>query len=366
VRIDRLEPWRADRKGTSDCADEVTLSRKEAKSRTHAGGFRSTRTKASERVHPIREPQLEERLAEALEQQAAMAEVLTIISASPTELQPVLDVVTKSAARFCKADDVTIFELDGHDLRAAAHWGVIAQDIGVRFPCSRGHVSGRTVLERKPVHVIDLQAEGEEFPEGSAFAKRLGHRTTFGVPLLRKGVAVGTIQLRRAEANPFTDKQMALLGTFADQAAIAIENARLFEAERQRTRELAEALERQTATSEVLSVISSSPGELEPVFQAILANATRLCEAGFANLLLSEGDQFRRVSLYNAPPAFVEYMRRIPMVRPHPESALGRSALTKQVVQINDTKTSPAYLERDPTAVAGAELAGYRTVLAAP
>jgi two-component system, NtrC family, sensor kinase len=250
--------------------------------------------------------QAQRELSEAREQQAATAEVLRIISSSPTELQPVLDVVVQSAARFCGADDATIFELDGQDLRAAAHWGAIAQDIGVRFPCSRGHVSGRTVLERKPVHVIDLQAEGKEFPEGSAFAKRLGHRTTFGVPLLRKGVAVGTIQLRRAEVNPFTDKQMALLGTFADQAAIAIENARLFEAERQRTRELAEALERQTATSEVLSVISSSPGELEPVFQAILANATRLCEAGFANLLLSEGDQFRRVSLYNAPPAFVE------------------------------------------------------------
>jgi GAF domain-containing protein len=129
---------------------------------------------------------------------------------------------------------------------------------------------------------------------------------------------------------------------------------------------LAEALEQQTATSEVLRVISSSPGELEPVFQAILANATRLCEAGFANLLLSERDQFRRVSLYNAPPAFAEYWRRSPMVRPHPESALGRTALTKQVVQINDTKTAPAYLERDPTAVAGAELAGYRTVLAVP
>jgi transcriptional regulator with GAF, ATPase, and Fis domain len=116
----------------------------------------------------------------------------------------------------------------------------------------------------------------------------------------------------------------------------------------------------------VLQVIFSSPGELEPVFQAVLANATRLCEAGFANLLLSERDQFRRVSLYNAPPAFAEYWRRSPMVRPHPESALGRTALTKQVVQINDTKTSPAYLERDPTAVAGAELAGYRTVLAVP
>src|SRR5262249_2611509 len=133
-----------------------------------------------------------------------------------------------------------------------------------------------------------------------------------------------------------------------------------------RTRELNEAREQQAAAAEVLQIISTSPGELEPVFQAILANATRLCEAGFANLLLSEGDQFRRVSLYNAPPAFAEYWRRIPMVRPHPESALGRTALTKQVVQINDTKTAPAYLERDPTAVAGAELAGYRTVLAVP
>src|SRR5262249_14854617 len=146
------------------------------------------------------------------------------------------------------------------------------QDIGVRFLCSRGHVSGRTVLERSPVHVIDLQAESEEYPEGSAFAKRLGHRTTAGVPLFRGGVGIGTIQLRRAEVNPFTDKQIALLKTFADQAAIAIENARLFEAEQARTRELTEALDQQTATSEVLRVISSSPGELQPVFEAMLAN----------------------------------------------------------------------------------------------
>ena len=122
---------------------------------------------------------------EALEQQRATAEVLKIISASATELQPVLEVVVRSAARYCEADDVTIFELDGQDLRIAAHWGAVPQDIGVRFPCSRGHVAGRTVLERKPVHVIDLQAAAEEFPEGSAFARRLGHRTTAGVPAAR-------------------------------------------------------------------------------------------------------------------------------------------------------------------------------------
>src|SRR6516164_9130825 len=139
---------------------------------------------------------------EALEQQRATAEVLKIISASPTELQTVLEVVVRSAARFCEADDVTIFELDGEYLHTAAHWGVVPQQIGVRFPCVRGQVSGRAVLERKPMHVIDLQAETEEFPEGSAFARRFGHRTIAAVPLLREGVAVGAIVLRRPEVNP--------------------------------------------------------------------------------------------------------------------------------------------------------------------
>src|SRR5215470_12380795 len=211
---------------------------------------------------------------EALEQQKAAAEVLRIISTSRTELQPVLDVVVRSAARYCKADDVTLFELDGQDLREAAHWGALPHSEDLRFPCTRGSVAGRVVLERKPVHVIDLQAEVEDFPEGSAMARRFGHRTIASVPLLSEGVAVGTLQIRRTEVNPFTDKQIALLGTFAAQAVIAIENARLLN-------ELRQSLDQQTATADVLKVISSSPGELEPVFKTMLENATRICEANF-------------------------------------------------------------------------------------
>jgi signal transduction histidine kinase len=295
---------------------------------------------------------------EALEQQRATAEVLKIISASPTELQPVLEVVVKSAARFCEADDVTIFELDGQDLCAVAHWGAVPQDIGVRFPM-HGHVAGRIVLERRPVHVIDLQAENEEFPEGSAFAKRLGHRTTAGVPLLREGVAVGTIMLRRAEVKPFTDRQIALLGIFADQAVIAIENTRLLN-------ELRESLERQTATSEVLSVISSSPGELQPVFQAMLENATRICEAKFGTLQLRENGAFRVAAMHNPPPAYADARRRNPLIYPSAHNALGRVIATKQFVHITDYTQELAYKQRDPLAVSIVELAGARTLVIVP
>jgi len=303
-------------------------------------------------------------LAEALEQQTATAEVLRIISTSPTELQPVLDVVVKSAARFCGADDVTIFECDGQDLRAVAHWGPLPQEIGLRMPCARGSVGGRTVLERKPVHVLDLQAETEEFPEGSIFAKRLGHRTTLGVPMLREGVAVGTIHLRRAEVRPFTDKQIELVETFADQAVIAIENVRLFKAEQRRSREVAEALERQTATSEVLQVISSSPGELQPVFDAILENATRLCEASYGNLWLCEGELLRMGARYGWLPAFMEQWET--PFRPGPDIPAVQAINAHQPIQVADLRESRAYLERDPVAVDGVEIAGIRSLVAVP
>src|SRR5262249_40920071 len=145
-----------------------------------------------------------------------------------------------------------------------------------------------------------------------------------------------------------------------------IENTRLLNELRQRTDDLTESLEQQTATSEVLSVVSSSSGELQPVFDAMLASATRLCDAKFASLLLSEGDQLRRVSVHNVPAALAGHWKRTPLVRPNPQSALGRASLTKQVAQIDDYRTGPAYLARDPLVVAGFELGGYRAALAVP
>ena len=193
-------------------------------------------------------------------------------------------------------------------------------------------------------------------------AKRGGIRTVLGVPLLREGTPIGVIILQRKAVRPFTDQQIALVTTFADQAVIAIENVRLFDEVQARTRELSEALEQQTATSEVLGIISSSPGDLEPVFEAMLANATRICEAKFGTLWLREGDAFRAVSLHNAPPAYAEARRRELRLRPPPDTALGRATSTKQVVHIDDITT----LSYDPDWRAAIELGNYRTVVCVP
>jgi len=294
---------------------------RERLARTEGPGRESIGTEEAERFR--------RELAEALEQQTATAEVLRIISTSPTELQPVLEVVVKSAARFCGADDAIILRLDGENLWAAAHQGPIPVDFGVPVPCVRGTVGGRSVLERRHVHVTDLQAEAEEFPEGSALAKRLGARTTLGVPLLREETAVGTIQLRRAEVNPFTDKQIELLKTFADQAVIAIENVRLFTELQARNRDLTEALEQQTATSEILRVISSSPTDTQPVFDAIAANAARLCSANDAQVLRVEGELLRLVAAFGAP--------SMPSVRQLTRGHLvGRAVIDRKTIHVRD------------------------------
>ena len=299
-------------------------------------------------------------LTESLEQQTATSDVLKVISRSTFDLQTVLNTLAESAASLCEAYDSIIFLRQGERLHVGAHHGSVPMDIS-DWPIGPGWVAGRAFLDRAPVHIYDLPASAHEFPDGSEMALRQGVRTILAVPLLRADEAVGTIQLRRAEVYPFTDKQIELLTTFADQAVIAIENTRLLN-------ELRESLDRQTATSEVLSVISSSPEELKPVFQAMLENATRLCEAKFGVLYRSEGDALRVVAMHGAPLAYVEERRRNPIIRPHPGTTIGRAVATKQTVQMADVLKVPNYF--DPplgyTAPQLPKLAGARTVLAVP
>jgi GAF domain-containing protein len=304
-------------------------------------------------------------LAEALEQQRATDEVLRVISSSPTAVQPVLDAVVASAARLCEALNATIYLRDGDVVMPRAHSGPLGgMPVGQRLPLNLDWVTGRAVLEARTIHVPDL-LNSDEYPQGKQMALRHGHRATLAVPLLREGTAIGAILVRRQEARPFTDKQIELVSNFAKQIVIAIENTRLLNELRQRTDELSESLKQQTATSEVLSVISSSPGKLEPIFQAMLANAVRICGAKFGTLYLRDADAFSTVAIHNAPPAYVEARTR-ELLRPPPDAPMGRVAATKQVVHIADIKAIPSYVERNPFVVTSVELGGYRTVLAVP
>ena len=189
-------------------------------------------------------------------------------------------------------------------------------------------------------------------------------RTILGVPLLREGGAIGVLVLQRAAVRPFSEKQIKLVETFADQAVIAIENVRLFEAEQQRRRELSELLEQQTATSEVLRVISSSPGDLQPVFQSMLEKAVRVCDAKFGNIYRWDGDALRIIAALDTPPAFAEYRSRSPISTGTAVTA--RMARTKAVIHIEDLTADQAYADRNPTTVAAVELGGVRTLLAVP
>src|SRR5262245_1733218 len=309
-------------------------------------------------------------LGESLEQQTATSEVLRVISGSPTDIQPVLDAVGENAARLCEANNAVIFRLEGNLLRQAASYGHIPTTSHPvdGLPVSRDTVTGRAVFDRRTIHVRDLSNEDREYPEGSRHAKVDGHRTTLATPLLREGVPVGAILIRRMEVRPFSPKQIELITTFADQAAIAIENVRLFNELRQRTDDLSESLEQQTATSEVLKVISSSPSELKPVFEAILENATRICEAKFGNLFLYADNSFRIAAQKNAPPAYAERWRQRPVlvVGDNPHNPLDRLAASKSVVDMPDLMAEQGYIERDPRFVALVESAGARTHLAVP
>jgi signal transduction histidine kinase len=286
--------------------------------------------------------------SEALERETATAEILKVISGSPTDLQPVFDAVAESAARLCNSLDAHIFLRDGDFLRPVGHHG----SIPIRFtiPVVRGTANGRAVLDGRTVHIVDMQTEVDEFPEGSENARRMGHRTVLNVPLMREGVAIGTIGVRRTEARLFTERQVALLQTFADQAVIAIENVRLFN-------ETKEALERQTATSEILQVIATSPTDVQPVLDALVESAGRLCEAADTFLLLVEGDQLRVAALH---PSVEGGVISNPIQRGW---VAGRAVMELRTVHVEDLANAQSEF---PLGWEIAVRLGHRTALAMP
>ncbi len=324
---------------------------------------------AAQAVIAIENTRLLTELRDSLEQQTATSEVLRVISSSPGELEPVFSAMLANATRLCEASYGAMWLREGDAWRAVAMHGDLpapyldrwrsgaASKIGAHVPMAR------VLATRQPVHVPDMREDagylaGELLPVSAV--EEAGIRTQFSVPMIRDEEIVGVITIYRREVKPFTGKQVELVTNFAAQAVIAIENTRLLT-------ELRESLDQQTATSEVLQVISSSPGELDPVFQAMLSNASRICEAKFGNLFLREGDNLRAVAVHGERDYADDYQRNpVIVLRDHPGIPLDRLVTTKEVLHVPDLRTDRSYLEKNPRILALVDTAGARTLLGVP
>ncbi len=311
---------------------------------------------------------------EALEQLAATTKILGIISASPGTLDPVFGAMLENATRICEATSGLLVraENDGFRLAATLRQRADIEDMTHRtFRFGPSTPIGRAVLTRQIVHVLNLSEDRaylEREPLAVWAVEQANVRTVLVVPMLKKEELIGVFGIERDEVKPFTNKQIALMENFAAQAVIAIENTRLLNELRQRTADLTESLDQQTATSQVLQVISSSPGDLEPVFASMLENAVRICDAKFGNIYRWEGDALHLVASHNAPPAFAEARRRSPFHRAAAsEPVISRLLATKAAVHVADAAAMPGYIDRsDHGAVLAVELGGVRTALAVP
>ncbi|SHM01147.1 GAF domain-containing protein [Bradyrhizobium lablabi] len=298
-------------------------------------------------------------LSEALTYQTGSANILSVIASSPTDVGPVLKAIVESACELCGAFDSVVLLKDGDDLRFSAHHGPIPMSLE-KWPINRNWTAGRAFLDRKPVHVHDLlSSEGDDFPEGREMSRRMGHRSILSVPLLREGESIGTIVLRRTEVNPFSDKQITLLQTFADQAVIALGNVRLFEEVQEKTRDLSEALTYQTGSSNILSVIASSPTDVAPVLKAIVKSACELCSAYDAVVRLRDGDDLRLSAHHGPIPTSLD---RLPITR---DVTAGRAFLDKKPVHVHDL-LSPEGDQFPKAQEMSRHEGGHRTILSIP
>jgi signal transduction histidine kinase/DNA-binding FrmR family transcriptional regulator len=311
---------------------------------------------------------------EALQRQTATADVLKVISASPGELEPVFEAMLENAMRICEAKFGHLLLYDGKSFHAAHLYNVPPS---YRAIWERGPIRpspntglGRLARTKQVIHIPDIKADLAYVERDSlrvATVELAGARTFLSVPMLKENKLVGAIVIYRQEVRSFTEKQIELVTNFATQAVIAIENTRLLNELRLRTNDLTEALEQQTATSEVLKVIASSRGELEPVFNAMLANATRLCEAQFGNLFLRDDSKFRPVAIHNKE-MYDAYLQRNPVIdlRDNPGIPLDRLNRTKQVVHISDLRTDQSYIGKNAFIVPLVEVVGARAFVAVP
>jgi signal transduction histidine kinase len=300
-------------------------------------------------------------LTEALAQQTATADILSSISASPTDYQPVFDTIVRNAGSVCGAVDAMLWTADGDELVVRAHHGPIPGSIGSRQPV-RGSVAGRAVSEARVVHVEDL-TEADDFPVGRDIARRHGWRTTLSVPLLLNGAAAGAILIRRSDVRVFTPKEIALLQTFADQAVIAIENVRLFTELQASNRELTTALDQQTATSDILRVISQSQKDVQPVFDAIVGSAVRLLRGYTGALTRVAGDQLELAALTSTDDAGDAAIRARYPQSVQSEEVATRAIRERAPFNIADAETDPRVTD---TQRAAARVRGFRSMVVVP
>jgi two-component system, NtrC family, sensor kinase len=342
--------------------------------RTETGSFadhhvKLVQTFADQAVIAIENVRLFNETREALERQTATADILKVIASSPSDVQPVFAAIATSANRLLGGFSTTVFRfVDGlMYLKAFTPTNPAADELlqGM-FPRPLAEFPiFELVRDGEARQIADTEAETGIAPVLRDLARSRGFRSMLFTPLMSNRETIGMIGTTRVEPGSFVPHHVQLLQTFADQAVIAIENVRLFDEVQARTRDLSEALEQQTATSEVLQVISSTPGELEPVFQAMLANATRICSARIGILFRYQDGDYTAVSKLGVSPAFAEYLDRGP-VRPGPATGLGRLAITRQTIHIADIQEDHAYSDREPFRVATAELAGARSLLTVP